>query len=188
MTELLCRTAKEWRAWLARHHDAESEVWLVFLKSAGADQELDYESAVREGLCYGWIDSIIKRLDDTRHARKFTPRQPTSNWSATNIRRVEELIAAGRMAKPGLAVVEEAKKAGRFAAQERPPLPTHVHPEFARALDAAPKARAHFEALAPTHRKPFLLWINTARRDETRQRRIAEAIELLKKGEKLGLR
>ena len=92
----------EWRAWMAANHDKETEIWLVYYKKETGITSINYEASVEEALCYGWVDSIIKKLDETKYARKFTPRKDDSKWSPSNIRRVEKLIREGLMAKHGL--------------------------------------------------------------------------------------
>ena len=96
-------TRGRWRSWLARHHDSESEVWLIFHKRHTGKPTIAYKDALDEALCYGWIDSLIKRIDEDRYARKFTPRKAESNWSSINIKRYQELKDAGRLKAPGLA-------------------------------------------------------------------------------------
>src|ERR671918_650136 len=97
------RTLRQWRTWLEKHHRSESEVWLVFHKQHTGVSCVSYKDALDEALCFGWIDSLIKRIDDDRYARKFTPRQPTSKWSDINRKRWEELKAAGLLTSAGLA-------------------------------------------------------------------------------------
>jgi uncharacterized protein YdeI (YjbR/CyaY-like superfamily) len=143
---------------------------------------MPYEDVVREALCFGWVDSLVKRLDDDRFAIKVTPRKPTSKWSDINRRRWSELKAAGRLAAPGLAA---APSGNRYAPTPPiPPLPAYI----ARAFKANQKAWQHFQALAPTYRRHFVVWIHTAKRPETREKRIRESIAVLAAGRKLGLK
>ena len=141
-----------------------------------------YEDLVREALCFGWVDSLIKRLDDDRYAIKVTPRKPTSKWSDINRKRWNELKAAGLLAAAGLAAVPT----GNTYAPH-PPIP-ELPDYVAKALKTNLRAWRHFQALAPTHRRDFVVWIHTAKRPETRERRIRESIELLAAGKKLGLK
>src|SRR3954468_1437478 len=108
LASLEVRSRREWRAWLARHHDASSGVWLVFHKAHTGVKSIPYEDAVREALCFGWIDSLVKRLDAERFARKMTPRRPTSKWSDSNRKRWAELEAAGLLTPAGLAAAPTA--------------------------------------------------------------------------------
>lgn len=175
------RDRRRWRAWLARHHASSPGVWLVFHKDHTGVKRIAYEDSVREALCFGWIDSLIKRLDDDRYARKFTPRKAASKWSALNRKRWAELEAAGLLARPGRA----ASPTHRVSAPPAiPRLPAYV----ATALKANGRAWAFFRTLAPTYKRHFVAWIHTARRPETREKRIRESIALLASGRKLGLR
>jgi uncharacterized protein YdeI (YjbR/CyaY-like superfamily) len=97
----------EWRRWLAKHHDEKKEIWVVYYKKASGKSGITYEESVQEGLAYGWIDGLTKSIDAASYACRFTPRKPKSNWSASNIARVKQLLAEGRMAEPGLATIPE---------------------------------------------------------------------------------
>jgi uncharacterized protein YdeI (YjbR/CyaY-like superfamily) len=176
------RNRQQWRTWLKKHHASSPGVWLVFHKDHTGVQSIAYEDSVREALCFGWIDSLIKRLDDDRYARKFTPRQPTSKWSDINRQRWAALEASGLLTEAGL---KAAPTDNRYAPRPAiPDLPAYV----ARALKASPKAWRFFQQLAPTYRRHFVGWIHTARRPETRDMRIRESIALLAAGKKLGLK
>ena len=172
----------QWRAWLAKHHTSSQGVWLVRDKAHTGVKSMPYEDAVREALCFGWIDSLVKRLDDDRYALKVTPRQPTSKWSAINRKRWAELKAAGLLTSAGLAA---APTNNTYAPRPViPDLPVYI----AKALKANSKAWEFFRELAPTYRRNFVVWIHTAKRPETRERRIRESIALLAAGKKLGLK
>src|SRR5262249_5639380 len=141
-----------------------------------------YEDAVREALCFGWIDSLIKRLDDDRYALKVTPRKPTSKWSDLNRRRWRELDAAGLLEPAGRAA---APTANRYAPKPSiPELPGYIAKAFRQNADAW----ATFKMLAPSHRRNYVVWIHMAKRQETRDSRIRQSIALLVAGKKLGLK
>jgi uncharacterized protein YdeI (YjbR/CyaY-like superfamily) len=179
----------EWRDWLAEHHDKETEIWLVYYKKGTGVASVDYESSVEEALCYGWVDSIIKKIDDRKYARKFTPRKDDSKWSPSNIKRVKKLIKEELMTEAGLQKVEAAKQSGKWDEPvQRPELSFEMHPEFGEALEKNKQAKETFENLAPTYQKQYLGWIEVAKRPETREKRIKESIRLLEGGEKLGLK
>jgi uncharacterized protein YdeI (YjbR/CyaY-like superfamily) len=146
-------------------------------------KSLPYEDTVRDALCFGWIDSLVKRLDDDRYALKVTPRKPTSKWSDINRQRWAELKAAGLLTSAGLA----AAPTNNSYAPPRPVIPD-LPVYIAKALKANVKAWKFFRGLAPTYRRHFVVWIHTARRPETRERRIRESIRLLAAGKKLGLK
>jgi len=107
------KTRGQWRSWLAKHHDQEKELWLIFYKEHTGHAGLTYEEAVQEALCFGWIDGILKRIDDEKHTIRFSPRRKNSIWSATNKKRVARMIASERMTEVGLAKVQEAKRNGQ---------------------------------------------------------------------------
>jgi len=143
---------------------------------------MPYEELVREALCFGWVDSLIKRLDDDRYAIKVTPRKPTSKWSDINRKRWKELKVAGRLEAPGLAAAPTEQ---RYAPRPTiPKLPAYI----AKAFKANSRAWRYFQALAPTYQRDFVVWIHIAKRPETRERRIRESIDLLSAGKKLGLK
>jgi uncharacterized protein YdeI (YjbR/CyaY-like superfamily) len=179
---LQVRSRRKWRVWLAKHHASSPGVWLLFHKSHTGVKSIPYEDTVREALCFGWIDSIIKRLDDDRYALKVTPRQPTSKWSDINRNRWQELKTAGLLTSAGLAA---APTDNTYAPRPVvPDLPAYI----ARALKANSKAWEFFRELAPTYRRDFVVWIHTAKRPETREKRIRESIALMAAGKKLGLK
>jgi len=179
----------EWRTWLDKNHNQEVEIWLVYYKKETGHACVDYEASVEEALCYGWVDSIIKKLDETKYARKFTPRKDDSKWSPSNIKRVKKLLKDGLMTEYGLQKVEAAKRSGQWDdLAQRPELNFEMHPEFEEALRKNRQARETFENLASTYQKQYLGWIEVAKRPETKQKRIAESIQLLSEGKKLGLR
>ncbi len=182
LVELDVRTRERWRQWLAKHHGSSPGIWLVRHKQHTGVDSMPYEDLASEALCFGWVDSLIKRLDDDRYAIKVTPRKPASKWSDINRRRWKELKAAGLLAPAGLAA---APTANRYAARPSvPQLPAYV----AKAIKTNAKAWRFFQQLAPTLRRDFVVWIHTAKRTETREKRIRESIALLAAGKKLGLK
>ena len=176
------RTRGEWRKWLAKHHASSPGIWLLRHKQHTGIKSMPYEDLVREALCFGWVDSLIKRLDENRYSIKVTPRQPTSKWSNPNRKRWKELQVAGLLAAPGLAA---APTANRYAPKpEIPELPAYI----VMALKTNPHAWRFFRSLSGRNRRDFVVWIHMAKRPETRERRIRESIELLSAGHKLGLK
>ena len=165
----------EWRAWLAAHHATSRGIWLAVGKKGNTVTELSYEDAVEEALCFGWIDSTVNRLDADRFKQLFTPRKPGGTWARTNKERVERLIAAGLMAPAGLASVEAAKADGSWTLLDD--VEGLVVPEdLASALHANPAAERGFQGLPDSQKKMALYRIQTAKRPETRARRIAETV------------
>ena len=178
----------KWREWLSENHAESAGIWMVFYKKATSKPTIPYDAAVEEALCFGWIDSIIKRIDDEKYVRKFTPRKDKSDWSALNKKRVAEMIKAGRMTEAGLAKIRAAKKNGCWNRDGKTPRSLEMPSEFAEALASNKKARENFEKLAPTYRRHYLGWLAAAKRRETIKRRIDESIALLERGGKLGMK
>ncbi|MCU0276601.1 MAG: YdeI/OmpD-associated family protein [Acidobacteria bacterium] len=178
----------EWRNWLKTNGRKEREVWLVFYKRHTGKARLEYDDAVEEAICFGWIDSTIRRLDDERYAQKFTPRRPGSNWSDLNIARAKKMIAAKRMTPAGSALFAPAllrrKPAPKQARQAECQLPEAI----AAALAGDEKAWTFFASLAPSYRRLYVAWVSAAKREETRQRRLAEMLATLRSGRKLGMK
>jgi len=175
------RTRGEWRQWLAKHHASSPGIWLIRHKQHTGVTTMPYEDLVREALCFGWVDSLIKRVDGDRYAIKVTPRRPTSKWSNPNRKRWQALQAAGLLAGPGLAA---SPTANGYAKPMIPRLPAYI----ATAFKANPRGWKFFQTLSARKRRDFVVWIHTAKRPETRERRIREALELLSAGTTLGLR
>ena len=178
----------EWRRWLARNHASSSGVWLVFRKAHAGGPALSYDDSVEEALCFGWVDSLIRRLDESRYARKFTPRKPESRWSKSNKARAENMIDAGLMTPRGLALVEDARSTGEWAKADVPPTAPGTPDELVVALEADRAAKAYFDSLSPSLRKQYTAWIGSAKRADTRARRAKELTAVLARGERLGLK
>lgn len=177
------RSAKEWRAWLQSHHKSDKEVWLIFHKQHTGQPSVEYDAAVSEALCFGWVDSLIKRIDDDRYARKFTPRKADSVWSDSNRRRYEELRAQGRLEAAGTARPPTGRRPER-----RPAPPSRVPAYFLAGLKKHPAAARAFDALAPSHRRRYVMWVDTAKQEDTKARRLKEAVRMLSSARKLGLK
>lgn len=171
-----------------QHYAAETVIWLVFYKKGTGKPSISYAAAVDEALCFGWIDSIIKKLDDEKYARKFTPRNKDSYWSDLNKQRAAKMTEEGRMTRAGMNMIETAKRTGHWTGKPKPELNLTIHPEFNAALKTNPRANEQFDMLTYSCQKQYILWINTAKKPETRAKRINEAVKLLAKGEKLGLK
>jgi uncharacterized protein YdeI (YjbR/CyaY-like superfamily) len=189
MNAIEVKNRAEWRAWLAANHNTEKEIWLVYYKGKQGKSFIEYDASVEEALCYGWVDSIIKKLDDTKYARKFTPRKDSSKWSIVNKKRILKLIEDGMMTEHGLKKIEAAKRSGNWDNPVRKPQLKYEMPsEFIKALKENKHAQKAFENLSPTYQKQYLGWIEVAKLPETKKRRIKEAIKLLAEGKKLGLK
>ncbi len=160
----------------------------MFYKKGSGKPSLEYEDSVEEALCFGWIDSIIKKIDDEKYCRKFTPRKSDSKWSELNRKRVKKIIKEGRMTEHGLAKIEAAKKSGLWENNPTATINFDMPKEFVDALSKNKKAKVFFDQLAPTYQKHYIAWITTAMRLETKDKRIRESITLLEEGKKLGLK
>jgi uncharacterized protein YdeI (YjbR/CyaY-like superfamily) len=182
------RSRRAWRDWLLEHHADAAEVWLVFYKRHTGKPTLSYNDAVEEALCFGWIDGIRKSVDDERYMHRFSPRKPGSKWSASNRQRVARMTEAGLMMPAGQKAVAEAQASGRWDAPARPDIELAMPPELGERLAADAGAAEFFESLAPSYRRQFIAWVAMAKRPETRQRRAAEALDLLRAHRKLGMR
>ena len=188
MKTIYADSKEKWRLWLDKNHSAVKEIWLVFYKKHTGRKSISYDASVEEALCFGWIDSIIKRIDEDKYARKFTPRNDGSVWSEVNKGRAEKMIKAGRMTPIGMKKIEAARESGRWEEADRKDLDFFIPPELQEALKKNPAAKANFEKLPPSYRKRYLGWINSAKRPDTRTKRIKEAIRTLSKDEKLGMK
>jgi uncharacterized protein YdeI (YjbR/CyaY-like superfamily) len=173
------RDAAEFEAWLAKHVDHSPGVWLKIAKKGSGTASLTDDEAVDVGLCYGWISGKRKALDELYYLQKYVPRRPRSRWSKVNVRKVEELTAAGRMQPPGLAEVAAAKADGRWEAAYESQKDASVPPDLTAALAGSPDAAAVFESLSKTDRYAVILDIVTARNPGTRAAHVRKAITAL---------
>ena len=172
-----------WRSWLAANHATSKGVWLVMWRARSGRGGVDYESAVEEALCFGWIDSTTGRIDDDRGKLYFAPRKARSGWAATNKVRIERLLADGLMAPAGLAAIERARANGSWELLDGPER-LEVPDDLAAALRAMPPAAANFAAFPPSARKQLLTRIALARRPETRADRIVRIVEAAARNER----
>ena len=182
--ELIVRDAGAWRAWLRKHHAEPEGVWLVLAKKGTLDPtSLTYDDALEEALCHGWIDGQVRRRDDATYRQRFTPRRSRSPWSKRNVGIAERLVAEGRMRPAGVAEMERAKADGRWDAAYAGPASIEVPDDLAAALAAEPKAQKLFDALTSQNRYAVLYRVTTAKRADTRARRIEQFVEMLARGE-----
>jgi len=171
----LATSRQEWREWLAKNHQISVGVWLTYYKVKSGKPSVQYQEAVKEALCFGWIDSKVKSLDDLRYQQVFTPRKSQSVWSKLNKQYIEELIEQGLMTQAGLKKIEAAKQDGSWNtldAIEELVIPT----DLKQALEANGAAAKYFEAFSNTSKKNILFWIHSAKRPETRFKRIKQTI------------
>ncbi|MBF8270319.1 MAG: hypothetical protein HW386_2028 [Gammaproteobacteria bacterium] len=188
MQQVYLKTRSQWRRWLTENHDRNTGIWLVFFKKETGVLTLEYDDVVEEALCFGWVDSIIKKLDKDRFVRKLTPRNDDSKWSAANIRRAELLIRQGLMTQAGMKKIEAAREAGLYKPFKPRHLTIGMPVELKKALAKNNKARNYFQQLAPSYQRHYIGWVALAKRPETTLKRIKESIKLLARGKKLGLK
>lgn len=176
---------KKWTDWLAKQHDKSAGVWLKLAKKDSGIPSVTYDEALEVALCYGWIDGQKKALDNKYWLQKFTPRGPKSIWSKINTEKAEKLIASGEMKPAGLKAIAAARADGRWETAYSSQKNMSVPDDFEAALDGNRKAKAFFATLNSANRYAILFRIQTAKKTETRARRIQQFVEMLERGEKL---
>lgn len=172
-----CTTRAQWRKWLEKNHTRDLGVWLITYKKASGKKQLTYNDIVEEALCFGWIDSVPRKLDQYRTMLYFAPRKPKSGWSAPNKKRIEAIMAAGLMRPAGLAKIEQAKVDGSWNKLDDIEQ-LRVPADLAGALQNNPSAKENFEAFPPSAKRGILEWVISAKRAETRAKRITETVRL----------
>lgn len=187
-TDLYMTNREDWRAWLEQYHETAHEIWLVYYKKHTGKPSIPYDDAVEEALCYGWIDSRVKRIDEERYTQKYTPRKKNSVWSKTNKARVAKMIRQGRMTDAGLAKVRQAKANGEWEkAAGSVPETLRMPPDVHQALAANPQAFHNVQHFTPSYQNRYLVWITSAKRAETRQKRIQDMIRRAEQNRKPGM-
>jgi uncharacterized protein YdeI (YjbR/CyaY-like superfamily) len=174
---LTFRDRTEWRNWLEAHHQSADEAWLLLHKKGVRQATLSLDEAVREALCFGWIDGKLRSLDKERYSLRFTPRRPDSVWSINNVRRVKELISEGLMTDAGLRKVAEACQSGQWEAAKRREQVDRIPPDLEKALRRRKGASARYRDRPASRRKQLLHWLMTSKTPQTRQKRIEAIVE-----------
>ena len=188
ITETLYVTNRiDWRDWLQSNHQLKKEIWLVYYKKHTGIERIPYDDAVEEALCYGWIDSIVKRVDDETYVQKFSPRKPRSIWSVLNKERVDKMIKSGLMTKAGLEKIKEAKKSGKWYEAYTSKKVVEITSDLTIALSKNKVASTNFLNFADSYKNMYINWVNSAKKEETRQRRIKEVVNRASKNTKPGL-
>src|SRR5687767_4573930 len=185
------KSRRDWRKWLEKNHSTSPGVWLVYYKKASGKRKFDYADAVEEALCFGWIDSLPKKIDDERSALKFTPRKQKSAWSKLNKQRIEKLMEQKLIRPAGLTKIEQARKDGSWNIlnasdfhADNNSLPQDLKTAFSKNK----KALANFLAFAPGYRKQLLFWIDSAKRAETKVARIKQSVLMAAANKKPGVK
>ena len=186
--QLRVKSLEGWRDWLSSNHDQMKVIWLVFRKK-GKGAPFDYQMALDEALCYGWVDSLLKSIDEDEYMRKFTPRKASSTWSEINKRKVGRLISEGRMTEAGILTITVAKQNGMWDKGVKiPEVDDSLPGALLFAFQSNPAARDHYFGMRELAQKQFNIWINMAKRAETIQLRLDESLHLLEQGKELGLK
>lgn len=186
------KTRNDFRNWLFKNYDKSPGIWMVFYKKHTKKENITYPDALDEAICFGWIDSIVKKTDENQYVRKFTPRKNTRNWSEINKIKALRMIREGRMTETGLEKFEKYLKSHTTDPENNRPgtttkkveIPSFIIDAFAQNEPAL----THFNNLAPSYKRNYILWITQAKRKETVEKRLKEAIGLLKENKKLGLK
>lgn len=187
METIYCKNRNEWRSWLVQNHKSSDGIWLIYYKEHTKKETVVYNEAVEEALCFGWIDSIIKRIDDQAYMQKYTPRKKNSKWSLVNKKRVNKLIKEGKMTSSGMKEVEIAKKNDMWENAYSSKKDIEIPVFFIQELKKNEQAFNNFFNFAPSYKNQYLGWILSAKRDETRQKRINTVIERCAKNQKPGM-
>ncbi len=178
--ELHFKNRKTWRRWLHKNHNTSKGIYVILYKVASPNHNMRWEEAVQEALCYGWIDSTVKNIDHEKRKQLFTPRKPKSVWSKLNKKHIKELIANSLMQESGLKKIEQAKIDGSWITLDD--VENLVIPEnLQKAFDKNPKAFQNYMAFSKTYKKGYLYWLNQAKREETKAKRIVEIITFCEK-------
>lgn len=168
---------RQWRRWLEKNHALENEAWLVHYKKMYSDLGLTLNDAVEEALCFGWIDSTLNTIDEKRYELRYSPRKVGSVWAMSNIRRVEKLIAEGKMTAAGQAAIDEARENGQWEAAVRREQVDIIPGELESALREQAGALSAYQALTDSRKKRYIYWLQSAKREETRQRRVRKIVD-----------
>jgi len=179
---------KDWRLWLKENHEREKVIWLVYFKKHTGKPRVPYDDAVEEAICFGWIDSIVRTIDDETYMQKFTPRKAKSNWSESNKKRAFKLISMGVMTKAGLEKIDIAKTNGSWDKVINAAKSFEMPGELESALEMNQSAKDFFDSLPPSYQRQYIGWITCAKKTDTKQKRVKEAMSLLSKKQKLGMK
>ncbi len=182
---LTLKSQLEWERWLSKNYSQIEGVWVRFYKKSSGLQTFNYDEALDEALCYGWIDGQTKSFDERSYLQKFTPRRKRSPWSQINKGHIDRLTKVGKMKPSGISEVERAKDDGRWESAYASPKNTTIPKDFETAILKDKKSKESWEKLNKTNRFAMIFQINNAKKEETRTRRIEKFIEMLKRGEKL---
>ena len=184
---LYVTTRQQWCKWLEENHTTQNEIWLIYYKKHTGKPRIPYEDAVEEAICFGWIDSLIKKIDDEKYMQKYTPRNDNSIWSEINRKRAEKMIAEGKMTPFGLKKIDAAKKNGQWKKACSSTRKIEMLSELERALKVNDTAWLNFNNFADSYKNMYIGWVSAAKRETTRQRRIKEVVRRSERNQKPGM-
>ena len=171
------RNRRKWRNWLSENHDKKNELWLVHHKKRTGTPSISLEDAVMEAICFGWIDGKLRSIDEDRYIVRYSPRRPNSVWSKINKDRAETLIRSGKMTAAGLAKIDEARQNGMWDTAYTNRRRDKIPPDLQKALEGDKDARTNFGNFANSYRNMYIGWVNDAKTDATRKKRIVEVVK-----------
>lgn len=178
---------EDWRAWLQVNYATKNEIWLIHYRKSVGRASLQYDDAVEEALCFGWIDGILKKLDEERYVLRFTPRKKHSIWSEKNKKRAIKMIENGLMTEAGLIKIEEAKHCGEWDNAIKRENPKKVPSDIEEEISLNEKAKINWDKYSPSLKKQFIWWIESAKREDTRRKRINKTVYMLEHNKKPGM-
>lgn len=179
---------RKWRAWLQSNHDSEKEIWLVYFKKGTDKPSISYIESVEEALCFGWIDGLKRRIDEGSYCHRFTPRNIKSKWSDQNVRLAKKMVKEGKMTEAGLESFQQRLSYSKKIIDTIKQKEIQLSSELEKILKGNKVAWKNLNNLAPSYKKQYVIWLTMAKKPETREKRLKEAIALLEKGEKLGMK
>ena len=188
MHHLSVSDRKAWRVWLTKNHASEKEVWLAYYKKHTGKATVSYLESVKEALCFGWIDGLKKSIDEEKYAHRFTPRRAGSKWSPQNIRLAKELIESGDMTKAGLEAFNQGVPYDQELQEVMSAKEVPLTAETEKGLKTSREAWNNFNQMSAGYRKQYVVWLQSAKKSDTRKTRLEEAIRLLEKNQKLGMK
>lgn len=178
-----------WKKWLIKNKDNYTELWILFYKKGGDKKGISYSEAVEEAICHGWIDSLVKKIDQYSYLRKFTPRKINSNWSPTNLARAEKMISTGQMQQEGMKLYKQFIQSGQKPQKSKASDPCIKLPvKYINILKDNPKAWLFFNQISPSAKRRYIAWINTPKKEATKLKRLNQAVSLLENNKLLGLK
>ena len=184
---LYVKDRTEWRNWLETNYATETEVWLIYYKKHSDKPRIPYDDAVEEALCFGWIDSLVKTIDDEKYMQKYTPRRKNSVWSELNVKRCEKMIETSKMTAAGLKIIEEAKQSGKWQQAYSSNKINEMPKTLETALKNNKTAWENFNTFALSYRNNYIAWVASAKRDETKNKRIEEVVKRAALNQKPGM-